>query len=307
MRSLLIPAVRVLIALLVAAIAAFALGCQESGFDERKETARPLKVQHVKGESKVPGQAERVATLTLDTLDDSLALGVRPVVAATPDGSLPGYLRAEAAGVKTIGAVAAGELGAVRSAKPDLIVGRQGALFEGLSLIAPTVIVEPGSSRWKLNLRLMGEALGRTNDAEGLLTDYDRRVAAVRRALGVPQGDGGAAEGGAGAGADEGAGGGRPTRVAVVRPTEEGWGIAPRDSFAGSILADVGLTQVGSVRRADVVLVSQPDSERVQFEAPRGSRARFEQADVDLRTWWGPGGVLEARAALADLRDALSR
>src|SRR5918992_1623692 len=90
MQSLLIPAVRVPILLLLAALAAFALGCQESGFDERKETARPLKVQHVKGESKVPGQAERPATLTLDTLDDTLALGLRPVVAVAPGTALAG-------------------------------------------------------------------------------------------------------------------------------------------------------------------------------------------------------------------------
>src|SRR5918997_4127332 len=92
MRSLLIPAVRVLILLLLAAVAALALGCQESGFDERKETARPLKVQHVMGESKVPGQTERVATLTLDSLDDTLALRVRPGRAAVPPPALPGYL-----------------------------------------------------------------------------------------------------------------------------------------------------------------------------------------------------------------------
>jgi iron complex transport system substrate-binding protein len=269
--------VRILILLLLAALAAFALGCQESGFDERKETARPLKVQHVKGESKVPGQAERVAALTVDTLDDSLALGVRPVLAVVPGRSLPGYLRRPAAGVETIRPVAAGELGAVRAAKPDLIVGRQGALFEGLSLIAPTVIVEPGSGRWKLNLRLMGEALGRTNDAEALLTDYDRRVAGVRRAVE-----------------------GRP-RVAVVRAVEDGLRVAPRDSFAGTILADVGLRQARSLRRADLVLVSQPESERVEVDGG------FEQGDVDLTTWWGPGGMIEARAALSDLHQIMRR
>jgi iron complex transport system substrate-binding protein len=270
--------VRVLILLLLAATAALVLGCQESGFDERKETARPLKVQHVKGESKVPGQAERVATLTLDTLDDTLALGVRPVVAVVPGERLPGYLRRAADGVETIRPVEAGQLRAVRRARPDLIVGRQGALFEGLSLIAPTVIVEPGSGRWKLNLRLMGEALGRTNDAEGLLTDYDRRVAAVRSA--VPG----------------------QARVGVVRAVEDGWLFAPRDSFAGTILADVGVRQVASFRRADVVLLAQPESARVRLGI-----GGVTPEDVELATWWGPGGVIEARAALSDLQEILRR
>ena len=37
-------------------------------------------------------------------------------------------------------------------------------------------MTEGGGGQWKLNVRLVGEALGRTNDAEQLLIDYDRRV-----------------------------------------------------------------------------------------------------------------------------------
>jgi hypothetical protein len=88
-----------------------------------------------------------------------------------------------------------------------------------------------------------------------------------------------------------------------VRAVEDGWLFAPRDSFAGTILADVGVRQVRSFARADVVLLSQPRSERVQL----GLRGSFTQADVELATWWGPGGVLEARAALRDLRAILGR
>jgi hypothetical protein len=49
------------------------------------------------------------------------------------------------------------------------------------------------------------------------------------------------------------------------------------------------------------VLVAQPEGESLQVDGG------FEQGDVDLRTWWGPGGVLQARAALADLRSILTR
>jgi hypothetical protein len=31
----------------------------------------------------------------------------------------------------------------------------------------------------------------------------------------------------------------------------------------------------------------------------------FDQGDVDLATWWGPGGLIEARAALRELRAVL--
>ena len=76
-------------------------GCQESGFDESKETQRPLKVQHAMNPlagTKVPGMAERPMTLSADTLGDTLALGVTPVRAALPGGRLPDYLRTQAKG-----------------------------------------------------------------------------------------------------------------------------------------------------------------------------------------------------------------
>jgi iron complex transport system substrate-binding protein len=268
--------VRVLILLLLAATAALALGCQESGFDESKETARPLKVQHVLGESKVPGQAERVATLSVDALDDTLALGVRPVRAAIPGLEPPDYLRGPARGVEPMQPVTAEDLTALEAAEPDLIVGRKGpAPYDELSLVAPTVITEPGSGQWKLNLRLVGEALGRTNDAESLLTGYDRRVAAVRRAIR-----------------------GRP-RVAVVRLSGNELRFAQRDSFAGTILADAGVRQVRTAAAADVVLVSQGRGTALEVDGA------FEQGDVEQALWWGPGGVHAARAALADLKRIL--
>jgi iron complex transport system substrate-binding protein len=250
---------RVLLPLL-AVLALFALGCQESGFDENKETSKPLKVQHALGETKVPGQAQKPLTLTVDALDDTLALKIHPVRAAVPGARPPAYLGGMGDGVSLMPPVGASDLAVVEAADPDLALGSaegQGRLYEDLSRIAPTVMTDGGGGQWKLNLRLIGEALGRTNDAEQLLTDYDREAAEARRA--IP---------------------GSPT-VAVARRTPEGLRYAPRDSFAGTILADAGVKQV------------------------RGSGA-----DVTLRgdeqLWWGNGGALAARTALDELRAALA-
>jgi len=260
---------------LLAACVAPLAGCQESGFDERRETARPLKVQHVLGESKVPGQAERPATLTVDSLDDALALGVRPLRAAVPGLELPAYLRRPTAGVELINPVSEADLPALEAADPDLIVGAGvgEALFADLSAIAPTVIVEEGGGQWKLNVRLVGEALGRTNDAEALLTDYDRRVGRVRRSLS-----------------------GKPS-VAVARMGAEGLRLASSASFAGTLLADAGVRRARSVEGADLVLLAGAPPDVV--------RAAGRTEAVDDALWFGPGGVLAARAALRDLQRIL--
>jgi iron complex transport system substrate-binding protein len=175
---------RVLIAL---AVLGTLVGCQESGFDESRETQRPLKVQHAMDEltgTKVPGVAERPMTLTADALEDTLALGVNPVRAALPGGRLPEYLRDEASGVEIVAPLTKLDIAATDAAEPDVILGSkegQGELYEDLRRIAPTVMTK--GDNWKLNLRLHGEALGRTNDAERLLVDWDNRVAEVRGRL----------------------------------------------------------------------------------------------------------------------------
>jgi ABC-type Fe3+-hydroxamate transport system substrate-binding protein len=124
-------------------------------------------------------------TLSVDTLGDTLALGVRPVRAALPSGRLPDYLRPAAHGVEVVLPLTKLDLAATEAADPDLILGTKegdGDLYDRLSRIAPTVMSE--GDDWKLNLRLHGEALGRTNDAEKLLIDWDNRVARVKRAIG---------------------------------------------------------------------------------------------------------------------------
>jgi ABC-type Fe3+-hydroxamate transport system substrate-binding protein len=169
---------RILIAL---ALVGTLAGCQESGFDESKETQRPLKVQDAMNPlngTKVPGVAERPATLTADTLGDTIALGVTPVVAS----HVPSYMHAEASGVRVVKDT---DLSGIRSGTPDVILGTkqlQGDEYADLSKIAPTILTD--GDDWKLNLREHGEALGRTNDSEALLTDWDNRVARAQRLIG---------------------------------------------------------------------------------------------------------------------------
>jgi ABC-type Fe3+-hydroxamate transport system substrate-binding protein len=193
--------------------------------------------------TKVPGLAERPVTLSADTLGDTLALGVRPVRAALPGGRLPDYLRSAARGVEVVPPLTELDLAATEAADPDLILGTKeadGGLYERLSRIAPTVMSE--GDDWKLNLRLHGEALGRTNDAEELLIDWDNRVAKLRAAL-----------------AD--------TAIGVV--------LAEPNAFGESILTDL---QVEPGRERDAIVRIDPAPE------------------------WSGGGLLAARAALADLK-----
>ena len=247
-----VPARIVIALVLVGALA----GCQESGFDESKETQRPLKVQHAMDMltgTKVPGQAERPVTLTRDTLADTAALGVRPVAAVVNGIRFPEYLRSATRGVKLLRTV---DLAAIEEAGPDVILGSKeldGDSYDELRKIAPTVMSE--GSNWKLNLRLHGEALGRTNEAEKLLIDWDNRVARVRRAIGD-----------------------RKLSIEVDLGRGVGdFGLDP-ESPAGSVLADLGI---------------------------KAGNGGDEVLHVTAGPEWPGGGVLAARAVLADIERAL--
>ena len=297
---------RRLLVLLVAALAAAGAGCQESGFDEATETRKPLKVQHALGESKVPGRAQRPLPFTVDALDDTLALGLEPPLAVLPGARLPAYLRARAGGLKVISQPLPPSLAPIKAADPDVIlasVPAQLPLYGRLRRIAPTVMTDAGGVGWKLNTRLHGEALGRTNDAERLLVDYDNRSARVRERLGARAGK---------------------LSVAVVRVGPAAVRVAAEQSFPGSVIGDLGvaLAEAGAdegeeyrtvaadrppALGADVVLLSvAPGGEgRWRQLAARPAWQRARVVRVDEGTWWSGGGVLAARAALRDLSRAL--
>ena len=230
-------------------------GCQESGFDESKETQRPLKVQHALDPltgTKVPGLAERPYALAPDALGDMVALKVKPVGAGLAGGRVPPFLRSSARGVDV---APQGDLGAVEAADPDVILGAKetgGDQYDELRQIAPTIMSE--GFDWMLNLRLHGEALGRTNDAEKLLIDWDDRVAKVKNAIGERD-------------------------IRVEFDTRAGDFEVGPDSFAGQLLSELGLKRRG---KADEVI-----------------RVRAAQE------WVGHGGLIGARAALADVAHAL--
>lgn len=177
---------------LVLALLALALGLGGCSLTEEQPAdpgkRRPLKVQHARGETRVPFVSERPVTLDPAALETALALGIRPLgsTAATDDGRFPGYLRSAAGGVRPLGPAARPNVEAVEALDPDVIIGNelmQSRLYGRLARVAPTVYSGVPLSEWKSDVRFFGESLGRAEGGERLLIDWDMRAAAARRAL----------------------------------------------------------------------------------------------------------------------------
>jgi len=273
---------------------------------EKAESESSLKLAHAAGRTRVPARADRVVSLSPDSLDTALALGVKPVGAATfPDGHLPSYLAARARGVERTGTFRKPFFNAVEYVGPDLILGEkdlQRRFYGRLNGIAATVMSADRGHSWEVNTRLFGEALARQDQAERLLLRYDRLGLRVRRSL-DRLGD---------------------REVSVVRVLPGGVRVAGSRSFAGTVIGDVGLgrprfqnAERDSIepkrRRAldgDLILLSvAPGAERAARRLQASAawrRLRAVRAGqvhrVDDDPWRTGGGVLGAEKALRDLQ-----
>lgn len=151
-------------------------------------------VEHAAGSTEVTGTPERVVVLDTGELDAVLALGVTPVGAVRTGVSdeLPAYIEdagVDPAEIEDVGTIAEPALEEIAVLEPDLILSnsvRHEASYDQLSAIAPTVFAEAIGETREDNLRLAGEALGRTDEAEQLLADHEERAAEVGALYGDP-------------------------------------------------------------------------------------------------------------------------
>jgi iron complex transport system substrate-binding protein len=165
-------------------------GCQLTPDDQPADPhkRRPLKVQHAMGEVRVPYLSDAPVTLDPAALETALALGVKPRGSTNwhDDGSFPRYLGNLTRGVKWLGKAGQPDLAATKRVDPDVIIGNslyQKRYFLRLSKIAPTVMSGVPLSEWKSDVRFFGESLGRSDEGEHLLIDWDHRAARARRAV----------------------------------------------------------------------------------------------------------------------------
>jgi len=210
-------------------------------------------VTHLMGETQVPAQPQRVVTLDTSHLANALALGVQPIASTIwyDTGEKTGlepvepYLRDRTQDLAILGHGFTADqvnLEKVLSLQPDLIMGNQDyePIYEQLSRIAPTVLYAYANEKdgWKNFVRSSADALGKHQEAEQLLADYDQRVQDLRQQLGDRL----------------------STQVSVIHPLTEGVRLMYREFFGGQILQDVGLERPPEQDKVG------PNSQPVSFE-----------------------------------------
>jgi iron complex transport system substrate-binding protein len=189
-------------------------------------------VQHAKGTAEVPANPQRVVVLDTGELDDTLALGVKPVGAVRVDVATDylAYLGDQTAGIEMVGTISEPNLEKIAALNPDLILSstvRHEELYEELNEIAPTVLAPDLGDTWKDNFLLYAEALGKTEQAKQMVADFERRAAAVGDTIGEGK------------------------SVSIVRFLPGEIRLYSDKSFIGTVITDMGLKVPEAARGAD--------------------------------------------------------
>ncbi len=211
--------------------------------------------------AEVPDEPQRIVVLSGDQLDALCALGLqsRIVGAALPDGSSdqPSYLGTVIHKLPNVGTRSNPDLGAIKSAKPDLILGSQALtpkLYPELAAIAPTVFTGSPGAAWQDNLRGVAEATARA-DAAGDLIDHFTTKAH----------DDGAAHDAT------------HYQASVVQFTENAVRIYGADNFPGSVLTAVGVDRPAAQRFTDKAYIEAGSTDN-----DLSGSANFSAADADV-------------------------
>jgi iron complex transport system substrate-binding protein len=178
------------------------------------------------GETCVPQNPQRVVTIFHGTLGNALSFGVKPIASSILDIQypFPAYLKNQVDGIEKVGSQNAPSLERILMLKPDLILVWQNikAIYPLLAKISPTVIVPwRGSSAWREHLEFIAKTLGKEQESQQAWKQYYQRVDQLKLALNNRYQD---------------------KEISVVSPSSSfGFFIQAKNSFAGSILNDIGL------------------------------------------------------------------
>ncbi|WP_078381158.1 ABC transporter substrate-binding protein [Sutcliffiella halmapala] len=229
--------------------------------DEKQvEESTAYTVQHAMGETEIKETPKKVVVLTNEGTEAVLELGVIPVGAVGPGVGTEWYshIKEEMEGVTELGEESAPNLETIASLEPDLIIGnkiRHEEIYSQLSAIAPTVFSEDLAGLWKENFELYAKALNKEEEGKAAMAKYDEHVKEVQATL-----------------SDK-----LEMEISVVRFLPTTVRIYQKDTFAGTILSDLGMARPAS---QDVDNFMEVITEE-QMESMDGDVMFYFNADYD--------------------------
>lgn len=201
-------------------------GCSNATQDESDVAMK--EVEDAMGTVSVPESPKRIVTLTNESTEALVSLGITPVGAVNSWLGDPyyDYYGDALKDTTPVGLEGDPNLEAISSLEPDLIIGnkmRNEDQYDQLTQIAPTVFSSTIRGDWKENFEFYADVVGMSEKGEELINNYNQRINDISSLL------------------DEK--GLLDKEVSVVRYMDGKTRMYLNDSFSGVILNDLGVNQ----------------------------------------------------------------
>lgn len=160
------------------------VGCASNNTtNEDKTTENTVTVTDVRGEVEIPANPKRIVDLSGNS-DILSILGYKVVGTANSDAydytKFPSYLEETLSGAKILGYSMQDtmDVEAVMNLNPDLIVIStvQEKMYDALSEITPTVMIQLEALNWKEDVRALGKVFGKEDVANEWIANYEAKA-----------------------------------------------------------------------------------------------------------------------------------
>ena len=160
------------------------VGCASNNTtNEDKTTENTVTVTDVRGEVEIPANPKRIVDLSGNS-DILSILGYKVVGTANSDAydytKFPSYLEETLSGAKILvySMQDTMDVEAVMNLNPDLIVIStvQEKMYDALSEIAPTVMIQLEALNWKDDVRALGKVFGKEDVANEWIANYEAKA-----------------------------------------------------------------------------------------------------------------------------------
>ncbi|MDV4150329.1 iron-hydroxamate ABC transporter substrate-binding protein [Clostridium sp. AL.422] len=160
------------------------VGCGINGGTSNDKTSeKTVTVTDVRGEVEIPAEPQRIVDLSGNS-DILSILGYKVIGTANSDAydytKFPSYLEKTLEGAEILGYSMQDtmDIEAVMNLNPDLIVIStvQEKMYDQLSEIAPTVMIQLEALNWKEDVKAVGKVFGKEDAANKWLADYEAKA-----------------------------------------------------------------------------------------------------------------------------------
>ncbi|MBE7150177.1 iron-hydroxamate ABC transporter substrate-binding protein [Bacillus cereus] len=257
---------------------------QTKATETKKDEKR--KITYLGKEYTVPAKVDKIATASLESMEDAAVLGIKPVGAITVGGKLPGNVAKDLEGAKSIGEKMEPNFETLLQLKPDVITSSTkfpAEAAEKFTKVAPTIPISHVSTDWEENLKLMGELSGKKDKAEKIIKDYKADAEKAKAKIGDKLKD---------------------KKVLVIRLRANTLFVYPEGVYFNPVIyKDLGLTapeQLKNVKAQEKLSLEQlaqinPDYVFLQYEASENNKPKVLEEIESNPIWQSVNAVKEKK------------